>query len=70
MNEKTIESKTKTIDIIDSMFDKVTDSFLVRYQPQNQSVSGFSVKLETTNPIISLSIGHTTEAVQNARINF
>ena len=70
LNEKTIESKTKTIDIIDSMFDKVTDSFLVRYQPQNQSASGFSVKLETTNPIISLSIGHTTEAVQNAKINF
>ena len=70
LNEKTIESKTKTIDIIDSMFDKVTDSFFVRYQPQNQSASGFSVKLETTNPIISLSIGHNAEAVQNARINF
>ena len=70
LNEKTVESKTKTIDIIDSMFDKVTDSFFVRYQPQNQSASGFSVKLETTNPIISLSIGHTSEAVQNARINF
>lgn len=70
LNEKTVESKTKTIDIIDSMFDKATDSFLVRYQPQNQSASGFSVKLETTNPIISLSIGHTAEAVQNARINF
>ena len=70
LNEKTVESKTKTIDIIDSMFDKVTDSFLVRYQPQNQSASGFSVKLETTNPIISLSIGHTAEAVQNAKINF
>ena len=70
LNEKTVESNTKTIDIIDSMFDKVTDSFLVRYQPQNQSASGFSVKLETTNPIISLSIGHTSEAVQNARINF
>ena len=70
LNEKTVESKTKTIDIIDSMFDKVTDSFLVRYQPQNQSASGFSVKLETTNPIISLSIGHNAEAVQNARINF
>ena len=70
LNEKTIESNTKTIDIIDSMFDKVTDSFFVRYQPQNQSASGFSVKLETTNPIISLSIGHNAEAVQNARINF
>ena len=70
LNEKTVESKTKTIDIIDSMFDKVTNSFFVRYQPQNQSASGFSVKLETTNPIISLSIGHTAEAVQNARINF
>ena len=70
LNEKTVESKTKTIDIVDSMFDKVTDSFLVRYQPQNQSASGFSVKLETTNPIISLSIGHNAEAVQNARINF
>ena len=70
LNDKTVESKTKTIDIIDSMFDKVTDSFLVRYQPQNQSASGFSIKLETTNPIISLSIGHTAEAVQNARINF
>ena len=70
LNEKTVESKTKTIDIIDSMFDKVTGSFFVRYQPQNQSASGFSVKLETTNPIISLSIGHTAEAVQNARINF
>lgn len=70
LNEKTVESKTKTIDIIDSMFDKVTDSFFVRYQPQNQSASGFSVKLETTNPIISLSIGHNAEAVQNARINF
>ena len=70
LNEKTVESSTKTIDIIDSMFDKVTNSFFVRYQPQNQSASGFSVKLETTNPIISLSIGHTAEAVQNARINF
>ena len=70
LNEKTVESSTKTIDIIDSMFDKVTNSFFVRYQPQNQSASGFSVKLETTNPIISLSIGHNAEAVQNARINF
>ena len=70
LNEKTVESNTKTIDIIDSMFDKVTNSFFVRYQPQNQSASGFSVKLETTNPIISLSIGHNAEAVQNARINF
>lgn len=70
LNEKTVESKTKTIEIIDSMFDKVTDSFFVRYQPQNQSASGFSVKLETTNPIISLSIGHNAEAVQNAKINF
>lgn len=70
LNEKTVESKTKTIEIIDSMFDKVTDSFFVRYQPQNQSASGFSVKLETTNPIISLSIGHSAEAVQNAKINF
>lgn len=69
LNEKTVESKTKTIDIIDSMFDKITGSFFVRYQPQNQSASGFSVKLETTNPIISLSIGHNAEAVQNARIN-
>ena len=70
LNEKAVESNTKTIDIIDSMFDKVTNSFFVRYQPQNQSASGFSVKLETTNPIISLSIGHNAEAVQNARINF
>ena len=70
LNEKTVESNTKTIDIIDSMFDKVTNSFFVRYQPQNQSASGFSVKLETTNPIISLSIGHNAEAIQNARINF
>lgn len=70
LNDKTVESNTKTIDIIDSMFDKVTESFFVRYQPQNQSASGFSVKLETTNPIISLSIGHTAEAVQNAKINF
>ena len=70
LNEKTVESNTKTIDIIDSMFDKATNSFFVRYQPQNQSASGFSVKLETTNPIISLSIGHNAEAVQNARINF
>lgn len=70
LNEKTVESKTKTIEIIDSMFDKITDSFFVRYQPQNQSASGFSVKLETTNPIISLSIGHNAEAVQNAKINF
>ena len=70
LNEKTVESKTKTIDITDTMFDKLTDSFFVRYQPQNQSAAGFSVKIETTNPIISLSIGHTAEAVQNARINF
>lgn len=70
LNEKTVESKVKNIEIIDSMFDKVTDSLFVRYQPQNQSASGFSVKLETTNPIISISIGHTAEAVQNAKINF
>ena len=57
-------------DIIDSMFDKETDSFFVRYQPQAQSGAGFSVKLETTNPIISLSIGHSAEAIQNAKINF
>lgn len=70
LNEKTVESNTKTIDINDTMFDKVTNSFFVRYQPQNQSASGFSVKLETTNPIISLSIGHAPEAVQNSKINF
>lgn len=70
LNDKTLVSSTKNIDIIDSMFDKETDSFFVRYQPQNQSGAGFSVKLESTNPIISLSIGHTAEAIQNAKINF
>lgn len=65
--EKTAEQTEKEIPL--NNFDKLTGSMLIRYQPKFQSGVGFSVKIESTNPIVSLHISHQVEAVQNSKVN-
>lgn len=69
MNSECTESNEKTYNLFASDFDKITRSMFIRYQPQRQSASGFSIKLESTSPIVSISIGHTPEAIQNTKYN-
>lgn len=67
--DKTVGSAEKRIDLIDTNFDKLSESFFIRYQPQNQTGVGFSLEIESTNPIISISIGHTPEGSQVSRVS-
>ena len=69
LNEVSKETNEKVYEFSSDKFDKITGSMAIRYQPGLQSGSGFSVKIESSNPIISMAIGHTPEAVQNSKIN-
>lgn len=60
----------KTFNLTDNMFDKATGTCLIRYQPAHQAATGFSIGLESTNPIVSISVGHALEAIQNTKFNF
>ena len=69
MNSECSESNEKVYPLLATDFDKLTGSMFIRYQPQRQAASGFSIKIESTSPIISISVGHTPESVQNTKYN-
>ena len=68
LNDRSTASEEKTVDLPDSVFDPITNSAYIKYQPKNQAGLGFSVKIETTNPVVSMSIGHKTESIANTAL--
>ena len=68
LNDRSTASEEKTVDLPDSVFDPVTNSAYIKYQPKNQAGLGFSVKIETTNPVVSIAIGHKPESIANTAL--
>lgn len=70
LNETEAVTKTKTINLVDSMFDKESGTCFIRYQPEIQSGTGFSIEVESTNPVAVMEVSHSPEAIQNSKFNF
>lgn len=70
LNETETVTKTKTINLVDSMFDKESGTCFIRYQPEIQSGTGFSIEVESTNPVAVMEVSHSPEAIQNSKFNF
>ena len=68
LNDRSAASEEKTVDLPDSVFDPITNSAYIKYQPKNQAGLGFSVKIETTNPVVSMAIGHKPESIANTAL--
>ena len=68
LNDRSTASEEKTVDLPDSVFDPITNSAYIKYQPKNQAGLGFSVKIETTNPVVSMAIGHKPESIANTTL--
>ena len=68
LNDRSTASEEKTVDLPDSVFDPITNSAYIKYQPKNQAGLGFSVKIETTNPVVSIAIGHKPESIANTAL--
>lgn len=68
MNDKCQKSKEKIFYMNKSMFDYNGMAY-IRYQPALQSGTGFRVHIESDFSIVSISIGHRPETVQNSSIN-
>ena len=68
LNDRSTASEEKTVDLPDSVFDPITNSAYIKYQPKNQAGLGFSVAIETTNPVVSMAIGHKPESIANTAL--
>ena len=68
LNDRSTASEEKTVNLPDSVFDPITNSAYIKYQPKNQAGLGFSVKIETTNPVVSMAIGHKPESIANTAL--
>lgn len=69
LNEKSFKSNEKIFYVDKSNFDPVTKSIYVRYQPKYQEATGFRVHIESDFSIMTVSISHKAETVQNATYN-
>lgn len=69
LNEKSCKSEEKIFYITKNMFDPVTKSIYVRYQPRYQEATGFRLHIESDFSISTISISHKAETVQNAKYN-
>lgn len=69
LNEISMESKEKVFNITKDMWDRGTNTIFLRYQPELQACTGFSVSIESPFPIATLQIGSTGETIQNSKYN-
>lgn len=69
LNEKSFKSNEKVFYADRSNFDPVTKSIYIRYQPKYQEATGFRVHIESDFSIVTVSISHKAETVQNAAYN-
>ena len=69
LNETSKVSQKKEFSITKDMWDKESKTVFLRYQPQNQAATGFSVHIKSPFAIVSLQISSTVETVQNSSHN-
>lgn len=69
LNEISKMSQKKEFSITKDMWDKESKTVFLRYQPQNQAATGFSVHIKSPFAIASLQISSSVETVQNSSHN-
>lgn len=69
LNEISKMSQKKEFSITKDMWDKESKTVFLRYQPQNQAATGFSVHIKSPFAIVSLQISSSVETVQNSSHN-
>jgi hypothetical protein len=69
LNEKSAKSNEKIFYADKSKYDPATKSMYLRYQPRFQEATGFRVHIESDFSIMSVSISHKAETVQNSAYN-
>lgn len=69
LNEISKLSQKKEFSITKDMWDKESKTVFLRYQPQNQAATGFSVHIKSPFAIVSLQISSSVETVQNSSHN-
>ena len=69
LNEISKASQKKEFLITKDMWDKESKTIFLRYQPQNQAATGFSVHIKSPFAIATLQISSTVETVQNSSHN-
>lgn len=69
LNEISKISQKKEFSITKDMWDKESKTVFLRYQPQNQAATGFSVHVKSPFAIVSLQISSSVETVQNSSHN-
>ena len=69
LKEKSYRSDEKIIYIDKSMFDPITQSMYIRYQPKFQEATGFRVHIESDFSISTVSIAHKAGSLQNSTYN-
>ena len=69
LNEISKMSQKKEFSITKDMWDKESKTVFLRYQPQNQAATGFSVRIKSPFAIVSLQISSSVETVQNSSHN-
>ena len=69
LNEGSKIAQKKDYTITKDMWDKESKTVFLRYQPQNQAATGFSVHIKSPFAIATLQISSTAETVQNSSHN-
>lgn len=66
LNEMSVVSESKDFSITQDMWDKESNTLFLRYQPKNQSATGFSFSIKSPFAIATLQISSSYETVQNS----
>ena len=69
LNETSRIAESKEFNITESMWDKESNTIFIRYQPENQAATGFSVHITSPFAIATLQVASTPETVQNSKYN-
>lgn len=69
LNEKGKVANKKEFNITPDMWDKVSNTIFLRYQPENQAATGFSVHVISPFAIATMQISSQPETIQNSKNN-
>lgn len=69
INEGAVKTVEKIFPVTKEMWDKDSGTIFLRYQPQLQAATGFSVKIVSPFAIATLQISSTPETIQNSKYN-
>lgn len=64
-----VASQTKTVTITSGMFDPLTRTLLIRFQPRYQAAVGFSLEVESDYPLYEITASFTPDTTQVSKVN-